>query len=143
MDCPFCRQGDTKVLESRFSEGAVRRRRECEHCTNRFTTYERTVFSLTVIKKDGREQPFQIEKIAASLRKACSKTDPEKLEKLTREIECKILGKKKTKIPTSDIGKIVMAVLKKFDKMSYVRYASVYKAIHDPKLLERELQTIV
>lgn len=142
MHCPFCSQ-ETKVLESRIAASLVRRRRECLECSNRFTTYEKAVFNFTVVKKDGREEPFQLEKIKNSILKACGKADEETITTIVQSIEQKILAKKINPIKTAEIGRIVLKELKKFDKIAYLRFASVHKAIADPKLLEKELQTIV
>ena len=142
MYCPYCSHEDTKVLESRLKNEAVRRRRECLGCTARFTTYEKPVFQLSVIKKDNREEPFQIQKIQESLQKACSKIEPEIIQQITNRIERKILSKKTNQIKTSQLGKLVLQELKKFDKIAYLRFATVHKQINDPKLLEKELKII-
>lgn len=142
MLCPFCSHQDTKVLESRVQESTVRRRRECSQCASRFTTYETFSLQLTVIKKDGREEPFNIHKIRASIEKACSKTDAQHILALTKNIEQKILNKKSNSVKTTDIGRIVLHELKKFDKIAYLRYASVYKSINNPSILKKELNAI-
>jgi transcriptional repressor NrdR len=143
MLCPFCSQKDTKVLESRVQECSVRRRRECSHCDARFTTYEKFELQLNVIKKDGRKEPFNINKIKTSFEKACHKINEDQLYSLTKKVEQKILAKKSSYIKTTEIGKLVLQELKKFDKIAYVRYTSVYKSIEDPLLLKKELNTIV
>jgi transcriptional repressor NrdR len=123
---------------------SMRRRRECLKCENRFTTYEKIVLSLNVIKKDGRQQEFEINKITRSLEKACSKAADEKeLQELSKKIEQKILSKKMNPIKTAEIGKIVLQELKKVDKMAYLRYASVYKNIEDVKMLEKEIGLVI
>lgn len=143
MHCPYCSHDDTKVLESRISEDALRRRRECLKCENRFTTYEKAVFQFTVLKKDGREQPFNTEKIKNSVMKAIGKAEEEPLLALTKKIEQKILSRKKNPIKTTEIGKIVLQELKKYDSMAYVRFATIHKAIEDPQMLRKELQLMV
>jgi len=142
MHCPYCSNEETKVLESRISEDALRRRRECLKCENRFTTYEKAVYQFTVIKKDGREQPFNTEKIKNSVIKAIGKMEEEPLLALTKKIEQKILSRKKNQIKTTEIGKIVLQELKKYDSMAYVRFATIHKAIEDPRMLRKELQLI-
>src|SRR3989338_7323834 len=142
MHCPFCTHEETKVLESRVIEHSLRRRRECLQCSNRFTTYETAVFHLTVIKKDGREEPFNIQKLTTSISKACGKAEPETTTLLGRRVEQKILKRKVNPIKTIEIGRFVMQELMKFDKMAYVRFATIHKSIDDPKALEKELQTI-
>ena len=143
MLCPFCSHTETKVLESRQTASEMRRRRECHDCQNRFTTYETAVFKLSVIKKDGRIQPFTSEKIEQSVYKACGKVDEKEISNIAQKVERSVLLKKKHMIPSKLIGKHVMRELKKFDKIAYFRYASVYKSIEDPKVLEKELQQIV
>jgi|SRR3989338_21852 len=141
MNCPFC-TNETKVLESRMSEKAVRRRRECLKCANRFTTFEKAEFHFLVHKKDGREEPFNLAKISTSIEKACVKIEPSELEKITTKVEHKILAKKQGKIKTTEIGKIVLSELRKYDKIAYLRFATVHKAIEDPKILQKELHLI-
>lgn len=143
MNCPFCAHSETRVLESRVVENSLRRRRECEKCDNRFTTYEKAVFHFSVIKKDGREEPFAIEKIQNSILKARGKDGDELAPVLAKKIEQKILLKKVNPVKTKEIGKLVLQELRRADKMAYVRFASIYKAIDDPKMLKKELQLIV
>ena len=143
MDCPFCAHTETKVLESRLVNEGVRRRRSCSKCSNRFTTYEKAFFNLTVIKKNGKIQPFDVQKIMSGLQRSCAKVETSKLEEVTRTIERKLLAKKVNPIKTKDIGRAVLSELKKIDKMAYLRFASIHKSIEDPKLLEKELKTIV
>lgn len=143
MLCPFCSQTNTKVLESRAIQESLRRRRECLNCSSRFTTYEKAVFNLKVIKRDGREQEFDLSKIQRGIEKACNKIDPATLTNLSQKIEQKILNKKTNSIKSTEIGNIVLQELKKFDQMAYLRFASVYKSIADPKLLKKELNIIM
>ncbi|MBU0457700.1 MAG: ATP cone domain-containing protein [Nanoarchaeota archaeon] len=143
MYCPFCSNKETKVLESRINDDSLRRRRECLKCRNRFTTYEKASFSLTVLKKDGKVQPFDIKKISQSIEKASGKADQEIISKLTKKVEQKILRKKTNPIETLHIGRFVLQELKKYDKIAYLRFASVYKSIDDPKMLEKEINQIV
>lgn len=143
MHCPYCSNDDTKVLESRASEDSLRRRRECLKCENRFTTYEKAVFQFTVLKKDGREQPFNTEKIKNSLMKAVGKAEEGPVLALTKRIEQKILSRKKNPLKTTEIGKVVLQELKRFDKMAYVRFATIHKSIDDPRMLKKELQLMV
>lgn len=141
MDCPFC-EGETKVLESRLVEDAVRRRRECLRCAQRFTTYEEAFFQLTVLKKDGRIQPFDAEKITRSVAKACVKADPETVLSLGKRVEQKLLAQGKKQFSTKEIGRRVLQELRKHDKMAYVRFASIHKEIEDPQLLKKEVSMI-
>jgi|SRR3989338_3778521 len=142
MYCAYCSHEDTKVLESRQIDDALRRRRECLECGNRFTTYERAFFQLQVTKKDGQEQPFEIEKLESSIRKACSKQEQEEISLLAKKIEQKILLRKTNPIKTKEIGKLVLQELRRCDKIAYLRYATVHKGIDDPRILKKELQII-
>ena len=141
MYCPYC-SAETKVLESRLLDSSLRRRRECLSCQNRFTTYEQPHFDLKVIKKDGREQSFNLSKISTSIQKACNKITPLQLEQLTAQVQQKIIGKKVTAISSKEIGKLVLQTLKKFDPIAYLRFATVYKKINDIDVLGREIQAI-
>lgn len=143
MHCPYCSHDETKVLESRLSEDSLRRRRECLKCENRFTTYEKAVFQFSVIKKDGREQPFNTEKIKNSVIKALGKAEDRNIVALAKKIEQKILARKKNPIKTTEIGRIVLQELKKVDSMAYVRFATIHKSIEDPQMLRKELQLMV
>tara|TARA_B110001452_G_C15097588_1_gene382739 strand:- start:72 stop:536 length:465 start_codon:yes stop_codon:yes gene_type:complete len=132
MICPFCRQKDTSVIDSRSTEDgtAVRRRRICT-CGGgqRFTTFERVQFrELTVVKKNGRKSPFEREKLAKSLFIALKKRpiDSETIEKLTSKISRELEEMGQSEIQSSVIGKIVMDSLKELDKIAYIRFASVY-----------------
>ncbi len=144
MQCPYC-SSETKVLESRAAEGSMRRRRECLQCENRFTTYEKAVFQFYVLKKDGREEPFQTAKITSSIRRALGKEEGKEgngsLE-IARKAEQKILLRKKNPIRTTEIGRIVLQELRKADKMAYVRFASIHKSIEDPRLLRKEIKLL-
>jgi transcriptional repressor NrdR len=142
MDCPYCSKYGTRVLESRMINTSIRRRRECHHCNNRFTTYEQAVFNFTVIKRDGRHQPFNLEKIRNSLEKACGKKEESFFQELATKVERKILAKKKNPIKTGEIGKVILQELKKHDKMAYLHFAAVHKKIEDPKQLEKELKLL-
>ena len=143
MFCVFCNNEDTKVLESRVIEEGIRRRRECLKCTNRFTTYEKAFFNLTVQKKDGRLQPYEPSKITVSIEKASGKIDSLDSSKLTRSVEQRILRKKASSIKTRDIAREVLRELRKVDKMAYLRFATVYKEIEDPNLLSKEIKAII
>ena len=142
MYCPFCTHNETKVLESRILESSLRRRRECLKCSNRFTTYEKAVFNRTVVKKDGREEPFNVQKLSTSIEKACGKVDSERTKLLAGRVEQKILKRKTNPIKTKEIGKYVLAELKRFDKIAYLRFTSIHKEIADPKMLEKEIKMI-
>ncbi|MBT4150464.1 transcriptional repressor NrdR [Candidatus Woesearchaeota archaeon] len=142
MYCLFCNNNDTKVLESRIVDDTLRRRRECLSCNNRFTTYERAEFNLKVQKKDGRIQEFDLEKIERSIKPAYGKVESQLIKSLATKVQRKILNKKSNPIKTIHIGKFILQELKKDDKMAYLRYATVYKGIEDPQILEKEIQSM-
>lgn len=142
MYCLYCDNAETKVLESRILDDSMRRRRECLACSNRFTTYEKASFSLSVQKKDERIQPFEIQKIVNSFVKACGKVEDDVAQSLARKVQQKVLRKKTNPITSTIIGKYVLQELKKFDKIAYLRFASIYKNIDDPKLLEKEISLL-
>ena len=131
MYCPYCNNKETAVLESRVlsDSSGLRRRRECKKCDKRFTTYEKVVsLDLKVIKKSGEVEDFDREKVVRGIKKACwkRKVTEEQIERAIDDIELKLLNRKTTRIPSCDIGKMVMNRLKKIDDVAYLRYASVY-----------------
>ena len=131
MRCPFCAHEDSQVKDSRSSEdgAAIRRRRQCEGCGARFTTFERVqVRDLTVVKKDGKRQPFDRRKLERSIELACSKRDiaPERIDRLISGIQ-RQLETRGDEVSTDDIGQAVMDGLKALDPVAYIRFASVYK----------------
>ena len=147
MRCPYCGFSETKVLDSRESEDSdvTRRRRECEKCSKRFTTYERVeMLGLRVIKKNGNIEGFERDKVLKGALKACEKRPikMEKIEKLVDEVESELRKNETTEIPSKVIGELVMEKLKKLDKVAYVRFASVYKEFTDLKSFETELKKI-
>ena len=136
MKCPFCGDPESKVIDSRESKdgGLIRRRRECEVCHRRFTTYERVEETLpVVVKKDGRREPYDRNKVVTGLKKACEKrpVSMETIDKVANEIEGKILELSESEVSSVFIGERVMDVLKKLDDVAYVRFASVYRSFKD------------
>ncbi len=147
MQCPFCGAQDTKVTDSRDSAEAfeIRRRRECEKCAKRFTTYERIeAHPLVVIKKDGRRENFLYEKLLGGMVKSCQKRDVsmEKIEEAGRVIESSLRNEDKSEIPSGLIGELVAQKLKKLDKVAYIRFASIYKDFEDVTDFEKEIKSI-
>ncbi len=148
MRCPFCSTDDTRVLDSRDSnEGAViRRRRECEACKRRFTTYERVdELNPLVIKKDGRREGFDRDKLLMGLKKACEKrpVSVEQLEQIITGIERKLQETGEKEIPSTMIGEEVMKRLPALDEVAYVRFASVYRSFRDIAEFMDELKEIL
>lgn len=148
MNCPNCQFEDTKVLDSRpVEEGsAIRRRRECEKCGFRFSTYEEIeILDLSVIKKDGRKELFSKEKLERGIRRALEKRphDEDTLRKLVSAVELEIQKKAKdSEIKSLEIGEIVMKKLKKTDKVAYIRFASVYRQFEDLEEFKEELKKL-
>lgn len=147
MRCPYCNSEETSVLESRDSEdGAVtRRRRECQKCGKRFTTYERVEnIDLKVAKKDGRFEDFNREKIKAGIRKACEKrpVEEEQIERLIEDIEMRLLNRRSTQVSSSDIGRMVLTRLKKLDPVAYLRFASVFLEFADLQEFKKAISEI-
>lgn len=127
MECIFCKS-DTKVTDKRESPDGTRRRRECLKCKKRFTTYEKAENkNIVVVKKDGRREPFSVEKLKEGLMRACMKRQisVEKIDKIIEEIQEKLRSKGK-EVKSQNIGKMVINKLKKLDKVAYIRFASVY-----------------
>ncbi|MBE3589655.1 MAG: transcriptional repressor NrdR [Firmicutes bacterium] len=148
MRCPFCDHPDSKVLESRpTEEGAViRRRRECPACGQRFTTYEKVQFApLMVIKKDGRREAFDPQKILAGIVTACEKRPVpyEAIERIVAEIERELRGRLDKEVRTQEIGEMVMERLRKLDEVAYVRFASVYRQFKDIQRFKEELERLM
>ena len=144
MKCPFCAHPEDKVVDSRTSSDgiAIRRRRECLACGKRFTTYEHVEEQrLMVIKKDGRREPFDRQKLLGGLVKACEKRpiSMEQLEQLVDEIERDISRQVEHEIPSAQIGERVMKRLQEMDPVAYVRFASVYREFKDAEQFMREM----
>lgn len=146
MKCPFCGGTESRVKDSRDIGDAIHRRRVCEHCKARFSTYERVEkFHLMVIKRDQRREPFNRQKLYVGLRKACEKRPlpANEIEKAVEEIEQELYRFGKQEIPSSEIGEIVMERLRKMDKIAYIRFASVYRSFGDVETMFEEIQTLL
>lgn len=136
MKCPYCGSREEKVVDSREGKegGVIRRRRQCLQCSRRFTTYERIEeVPLLVVKKDGRREPFDRQKVLSGLLKATQKRPVSlaELEKMVDEIEAKALEKVEREITSQEIGELVMERLHEIDEVAYVRFASVYRQFKD------------
>jgi transcriptional repressor NrdR len=147
--CPFCKEDNDKVIDSRSSEGGriVRRRRECLGCERRFTTYEKIgeAFKLNVIKKDGTRVPYDRDKLTAGLQKACYKrpVSAEKIQDIADRIEEEIFRNYDKEVTAKFMGEQAMRFLRKVDKVAYVRFASVYREFADVgDLLDEVTQAI-
>jgi len=134
MVCPICRAGDTRVVDSRDDAQSVRRRRECQACHHRFTTHERIdAARLFIVKKDGRREGYNREKILAGLRKACEKrpVSESKMVETADAIERELYALGESEIPSSKIGELLMEALRQLDQVAYIRFASVYRSFTD------------
>ena len=148
MRCPFCDYEDSKVIDSRTSEEgrAIRRRRECEKCGKRFTTYEKVEASIImVIKKDGSREAFDRNKLMNSIVKACDKRSVpvSEIERVVDEIERGLNNMLEKEISSSFIGELVMDKLKELDEVAYVRFASVYRQFTDVNTFIQEIEELV
>jgi transcriptional repressor NrdR len=147
MKCPYCRDNNNKVIDSRLSKDgtAIRRRRECLSCERRFTTYEYIEeIPLMIIKKDKRREIFSREKVRAGLQKACEKREISMnvIESYIEELERDLRESEAKEIPSTIIGEKMMAILHNLDKVAYVRFASVYRDFKDVTDFENELKTL-
>jgi len=148
MRCPYCNHNEDKVIDSRETANgtSIRRRRECINCGKRFTTYEYIEKTpLMVVKKDGRREPFNREKIISGLIRACQKRNVsvESLDKLALEVEAQIQKKFDREIESRYIGELVIDKLAKVDDVAYVRFASVYRQFKDVNQFMRELKDVL
>jgi transcriptional repressor NrdR len=148
MICPFCGFREDRVIDSRESrEGdVIRRRRQCLKCERRFTTYERTdEIPYMVVKKDGRREKFDRQKVLAGLLKACEKrpVSMARLAELVDEVEAKLVDNADRELSTTQIGEILMGRLANLDKIAYVRFASVYRDFQDVETFFKELRSLV
>ena len=148
MRCPFCGHDEDRVIDSRPSEEgtAIRRRRECISCGNRFTTYEKVeTLPLLVVKKDGTRQVFDRGKLFSGIMKACEKrpVSTSQIEKLVDSIESSAQNSLKRELSSGEIGEMVMNGLKHIDEVAYVRFASVYRQFRDVNSFMKELNEIM
>jgi transcriptional repressor NrdR len=144
MICPFCGHDETKVVDSRDTNDskAIRRRRECEKCQARFSTYEEMeIMRLTVIKRDGSKQEYNRKKIEAGLHKALEKrpVSDEKISKAIGDIEYEIQARESNEITSKEIGKMILEKLKELDDVAYLRFASVYKSFKNADSFRKEM----
>lgn len=146
MKCPFCQENETKVVDSRLlKEGfSVRRRRKCEGCEKRFTTYETIEISMpNIVKLDGRREDYRQEKIREGIEKACQKRPipTEQVDRIIENIEKSIIELSEKEVSTKDIGQIVMMYLRNLDPVAYIRFASVYRKFQDVEEFVNEIKS--
>lgn len=144
MFCPYCKSPKIRVIDKRNTDGnkAIRRRRICLKCNERFTTYERAVLNLIVIKRNGKRERFDINKLKTGIMKACEKRPVglRTIKRLVKEIETELRNLHSPEIKSKIIGDIVMKRLKKIDKVAYVRFASYYKHFRDIRTFKKSLK---
>ncbi len=146
MKCPYCGSADSRVIDTREVGDAIRRRRECQECEQRFTTYERIApVNLLVVKRDGRREPFDREKIFEGIRRACTKRpiSTETIEQMVANIETTLYNLGQAEVPSRQIGEMVIERLREVDEVAYVRFASVYRSFSDLEALKREVDDLI
>ena len=148
MKCPYCSATDTRVIDSRPAEdgSSIRRRRCCDECGKRFTTYEKIeTIPLIVIKKDNNREQYDRAKIESGILRACYKRpiSAADIQKTIEKIETEIISREEKEIPTSVIGEIVMEKLKELDEVAYVRFASIYREFKDVNTFMSEIKKIL
>ena len=148
MKCPYCNNPDTRVIDSRPAEdnNAIRRRRQCDECGKRFTTYEKVeTIPLTVIKKDQNREQYDRSKIEGGVLRACHKRpiSVNQINQLVDEVETEIFNREEKEIPSSLIGELVMDKLKDLEAVAYVRFASVYREFKDVNTFMSELKKML
>jgi transcriptional repressor NrdR len=147
MYCPVCNSKETKVVDSRVTnEGvAVRRRRECIGCSYRFSTVEEMeLLDITVVKRDGKREAYSRSKIREGIKQSLTKRafTQEKFDRLIHTIERDLQKKRKREVTSEEVGEIIMKHLKRFDKVAYIRFASIYRAFADVDRFESEIQSL-
>ena len=148
MKCPFCGHENTRVIDSRPAEenNSIRRRRVCDECDKRFTTYEKVeTIPLIIIKKDNNRETYDRSKIEAGVLRACHKrpVSANQITRLIEEVETQIFNMEEKEISSSEIGELVMSKLKNIDAVAYVRFASVYREFKDVNTFMDELKKML
>jgi transcriptional repressor NrdR len=146
MKCPFCASTNSRVIDTRSAAGGIRRRRECEDCQRRFTTYERVApLRLMVVKRDGRREPFDRGKIVEGVQIACAKRPvaTEDIEELVSGIESELYHRGSREVTTREIGEMVMQNLRKLDEVAYIRFATIYRRFADVEDLADEIEALL
>lgn len=148
MKCPYCEYAESKVIDSRPTDegNSIRRRRECLKCEKRFTTYEQIEsIPVIIIKKDGKRQTYDRQKLFNGIVRACEKTDVTfaQMEEIVSSVESKLFNSMDREIPSTKLGEFVMDKLKELDPVAYVRFASVYREFRDVETFMKELETLL
>jgi transcriptional repressor NrdR len=143
MKCPFCASSDSRVVDTREVGDAIRRRRECQACGQRYTTYEQVAkVTLLIVKRDGRREPFDRQKLFEGIWKACTKRpiSSQQIEGMVTSIESELYNLNKSEVPSRVLGEMVMDRLRQLDDVAYVRFASVYRSFADLDAFQREVE---
>lgn len=146
MKCPFCSSPDSRVIDTRGAQGGIRRRRECQDCGRRFTTYERVApLRLMVIKRDGRREPFDRDKILFGIQVACAKRPIaiDSIEGLVSGIESELYHRGSREVTSREIGEMVMRNLRQLDEVAYIRFATIYRQFADVEDLADEIESLL
>lgn len=145
MQCPHCGYTQHKVIDTRETGEAIRRRRQCESCGQRFTTYEHIAANLLVVKSDGRREPFDREKLTSGIQVAATKRpiSQETIEGIVNQIQESLLNTGRTEAPSSAIGRMVLDHLAEVDQVAYIRFATVYLNLHDLAEVQSEIDRLM
>ncbi|MCU0508746.1 MAG: transcriptional regulator NrdR [Anaerolineae bacterium] len=145
MQCPYCGTPDSRVVDTRSTGDSIRRRRECQKCRKRFTTYEQISEALLIVKRDGRREPFDRHKLLQGIRIACAKrpiamTD---IDRIVDQVEEHLFSLGKAEVRSEVIGEIVLEKLRELDSLAYIRFAMVYMEMEDVETLQGELERLM
>lgn len=147
MKCPYCAHDDTRVIDTSHDQrGGIRRRRICEHCDQRFTTYERPILATPmVVKRDGTREEFSREKLLQGVRLACVKrpVSATDIERLVGEVEAELQQLGRAEVPSRQVGDRVIAKLKELDEVAYIRFAIVYLRLGDLGSIQNEIERLL
>lgn len=145
MKCPYCGSDQSRVIDTRDAGQGTRRRRECQGCGRRFTTYERVTNTLMVIKRDGRREPWDAGKILTGIRIASAKRPipVEEMERLVGRIEEKVFSLGKAEVSSANVGQLVLDELKALDEVAYIRFATVYLELGDLEAVRAEIDRLL
>ena len=145
MQCPYCGRAESRVVDTRATGDGIRRRRECQTCRKRFTTYEQISEALLIVKRDGRREPFDRHKLLQSIRLACAKRPiaMADIERIVDQIEEHIFSLCKAELRSEVIGQQLLEKLKALDPLAYIRFAIVYLELEDVEALRREMDRLM
>ena len=145
MQCPYCGQPDSRVVDTRAASDSIRRRRECQRCRKRFTTYEQISEALLIVKRDGRREPFDRHKLLQGIRIACAKRPiaAADIERAVNQIEERVTALGKGEVRSEVVGQMVLEKLQELDPLAYIRFAIVYLELEDVQALRKELDRLM